>query len=130
MPKVIEYRSYKHSNEGIFLNDHEYVPWHVVENETNVEDTVLKWNKLFSGVANVHAPIKKKRTSGQKMPWLSPKIRESMCDRDYHDRKAMKSNSDYRWNLYKNLVNREMKSAKSKYFVDLISNNKGDDSLI
>ena len=133
LPKVIEYRSYKHSNEGIFLNNLEYVPRHVVENETNVEDAVLMWNKLFSGIANIHASIKKKRISGQKMPWLSPKIRESMCDRDYRHRKAMKSNSDYHWNMYKklgNLVNREMKSAKSKYFVDLISNNKGDDSLI
>ena len=45
----------------------------------------------------------------------------------------MNSNSDYHWNMYKklrNLVNREMKSAKSKYFVDIINNNKGDDSMI
>ena len=45
----------------------------------------------------------------------------------------MKSNSDYHWNKYKklqNVVNREMKSAKSKYFVGPINNNKGDDSLI
>ena len=56
-----------------------------------------------------------------------------MCDRDYHHRNAMNSNSDYHWNMYKklrNLVNREMKSAKSKYFVDLINNNKGDNSMI
>ena len=56
-----------------------------------------------------------------------------MCDRDYHHRNAMNCNSDYHWNMYKklrNLVNREMKSAKSKYFVDLINNNKGDNSMI
>ena len=61
LPKVIEYRSYKHFNESTFLNDLEHVPWHVEENETNIEDVVLTWNKLFSDVANIHGPIKKKR---------------------------------------------------------------------
>ena len=50
LPKVIEYRSYKHFNEGTFVNDLEHVPWHFVENETNIEDAFLMWNKLFSDI--------------------------------------------------------------------------------
>lgn len=81
----------------------------------------------------MHAPKRKRRVSGNKMPWLSFPIKESTCGRDYHHRKAVKSNSSYHWNMYKklrNLVNREMKPAKSKYFVDLINSNLGNSSLI
>ena len=104
VPKVIEYRSYKYFNADSFLNDLEHVPWHVVEDEANIDDAVLTWNTLFSDVADVHAPIKKRR--------VQSKIKESMRDGDYHHRKAIKSNSNYHWNMYRklrNLVNREVK---------------------
>ena len=129
-PKVIEYRSYKCFNADSFINDIENIHWHVVENETNIDDAVIAWNKLFSDVAHAHAPIKNRCVSGKKTPWMSPKIKEAMRDRDYHHRKAIKSHLNYHWNMHRklrNLVNREMKSAKSKYHVVLIENNKGDE---
>ena len=36
--KVIEYRSYESFNADSFINDIENIPWHVVENETNIDD--------------------------------------------------------------------------------------------
>ena len=90
-PRVIEYRSYKSFNADSFINDIENIPRHVVENETNIDDAVITWNKLFSDVADAHAPIKNRRISGNKTPWMSPKIKEAMRDRDYHHRKAIKS---------------------------------------
>ena len=79
-------------------NDIENIPWHVVENETNIDDAVITWNKLFSDVADAHAPIKNRPISGNKTPWMSPKIKETMRDRDYHHRKAIRSHLNYHWN--------------------------------
>ena len=64
-PKVSEYRSYKSFNADSFINDIENIPRHVVENETNIDDAVITWNKLFSDVADAHAPIKNRRISGR-----------------------------------------------------------------
>ena len=50
-------------------------------------------------------------------------------DRDYHHKKARKSNSKYHWGMYRklrNLANREDKRLKSEYFCNLINDSKGD----
>ena len=69
---------------------------------------------------------------GISLPWMNSKLSEAMRDRDHHHhRKAIKSNSTYHWGMYKrlrNFVNREIKSAKSKYHCDLIEEADGDSS--
>ena len=117
---MIEYRSYVHFNTDAFIKDLKHVPWFECENESNVDDAVLTWNKLFTSIADAHAPIKRRRVCGNKIPWMTSKIREAMRDRDYHHRKAIKSSSNYHWKMYKklrNYVNREIKSSKSKFYV-------------
>jgi hypothetical protein len=83
------------------------------------------WNKLFCDIADAHAPVR--------CQWMNSKISEAMQDRDYHHRKAVKSNKTYHWNMYKqlrNFVNKEVKSAKSKHYCELIEQSKGDYSRI
>ncbi|CAH3020712.1 unnamed protein product, partial [Porites evermanni] len=56
-----------------------------------------------------------------------------MKDRDFHHRKAVKTNSAFHWARYRKLrnrVNREVKAAKSKYYCDLILEAKGDSGKI
>ena len=63
MPKrstrIIEYRSYKNYNWDDFLNDLNEFRWRLVDNEDNINDAVLTWNKLFSEVADNHTQIKR-----------------------------------------------------------------------
>ena len=66
------------------------VPWHVVENENNIDDAKLTWKKLFSEIADAQAPLKKRRVKGEPVPWMNDKIRAAMRDRDYDHRKAVK----------------------------------------
>ena len=113
-PRTIEYRSYKSFDTNAFNQDLASVAWHVVENENNIDDAVLTWNKLFSEIADAHANIKEMSRD---------KIREATRDRDYHHRKAVKSNSSYHWEMYRklrNFVNEEIKSSKSKYYCELL----------
>jgi predicted RNase H-like nuclease len=110
-----------------------FKPWHVVENENDIDSAVLMWNKLFCDIADAHAPVKRRRVKGTQVPWMNSKISEAMQDRDYHHRKAVKSNKTYHWNMYKklrNFVNKAVKSAKSKYYCELIEQSKGDSSRI
>ena len=64
-----------------------------------------------------------------KTPWVTSKLSEIRRDRDYHHKKARKSNSKYHWGMYRklrNLANREDKRLKSEYFCNLINDSKGD----
>ena len=54
----------------------------------SVDDAVLLWERLYSEVADRHAPIKKKRVKGHKTPWVTNKLLEIRRDRDYHLRKG------------------------------------------
>ena len=130
-PRIIEYRSYKQFDINAFIKDLENVPWHIIENEQNVNDALFTWNKLFTDIVDEHAPIKKRRVKGVPLPWMNNKLSEMMKDRDYHHRKAIKSSCTYQWQLYKrlrNLVNREVKLAKSTYYCNLIQEAQGNAS--
>ena len=110
--RTIEYRSFKGFDENAFIQNLKNVPWHIVDDESNVNDAVLTWNKLFTEVVDSHAPLKKRRVKGTTAPWMNNKIAEAMRDRNYHLRKAQKSNSTYHWGMYRklrNFVNREIK---------------------
>ena len=128
-PRILEYRSYKTFDLNKFNSDLRNVPWHIIENENDVDDALCIWNKLFSEVADDHAPIKRRRVKGLPIPWMNSKISEMMCKRDQLHRKALKSNSTQLWNTYRklrNTVNSLVRSAKSKYYCDMIEEAKGN----
>ena len=130
-PRTIEYRSFKGFDENALSQDLKNVPWHIVDDESNVNDAVLTWNKLFTEVADSHAPLKKRRVKGTTATWMNNKIAEAMRDRNYYIRKAQKSNSTYHWGMYiklRNFANLESKSSKSNYYCNLIEESKGDSS--
>ena len=128
-PRTTEYRSFKTYDRDAFLEEINNVPWHLVENCENIDDSVYTWNQLFLGVADTHAPTKRRRVSGVRSPWMTSKISETMRDRDYHHRKAVKSNSPYHWRMFRKLrnsVNFQIKQSKSSYYIDLIEDSKGE----
>ena len=75
----------------------------------------------------------RRRVRGVLLPWMNTKINEAMQDRDYHHCKAIRLNSSFHWTKYRrlrNLVNREIKSAKTNYYCDLIKEAKGDSNKL
>ena len=64
---------------------------------------------------------------------MNSKISEMMCKRDQLHRKALKSNSTQLWNTYRklrNTVNSLVRSAKSKYYCDMIEEAKGNSKKV
>ena len=108
-PKTIEYRSYKNFDINSFIADLEDVPWHLIENEDDIDDAVLLWNKLFSDIADCHAPVKRKRIRGVPLPWLTNKINQAMKDRDFYHRKVRDSSKF--WKAINDASSRNAKST-------------------
>ena len=75
--------------------------------------------------------ISLKELKGTKTPWLTAKLKDAMRDRDYHHRKAIKSNSEFHWNMYKKLkcfVTKQVKKSKADFYLELINRNKNNSS--
>ena len=97
----------------------------------HIDDAVFLWERLFSDIANEHAPLRIKRVKGSKTPWVTSKLTELKRDKDYHFRKARTTNSNYHWRMYKklrNYSNHEERNLKSKYFCQMIEDAKGNGS--
>ena len=57
----ITYRSFRNFEENRFLNDLYSVPWEIIEQFDNLDDTVSGWNALLLEVLDRHAPIRHHR---------------------------------------------------------------------
>ena len=64
--------------------------WNMVDFNGEVHPAVEMWYTLFTDVANRHAPIKKTRIKGAKIPWMTSDLKNAMRDRDFHHAKAIK----------------------------------------
>ena len=119
-PRILEYRSYKNFNSTLFNDDLRNIPWHIVENEDNVDDALFTWNKMFLEVADQHAPVKRRRVKGTPLSWMNCQISDTMKERDWAHRKAPKSNSALHWYVkLRNKVNGLVRTVKSKYYCDM-----------
>ena len=111
----------------------DYVDWESVANKEDVDSAVSTWNKLFTNIADRHAPVRKARIRGVCCQWMNSQLSQAMSQRNYLHRRAIKSNSPYLWSRYKklkNYVNKEMQKCKVEYYSNLISENKSNPSAL
>ena len=95
------------------------VPGSIIENINDIDDAVLLWDKLFSSVVNIHAPLKLKRAKGTNNPWVSTKLIMIRRDRDYHYNKARIPNNAYHCNMYKK-VKKLLKLGRKKSLIQVL----------
>ena len=67
-PKIVETRNYKNYDPNLFKADLCYIPWDILEMESNPEDVWNMFKDLFMLVADNHAPIFKGRVRGRSLP--------------------------------------------------------------
>ena len=88
----------------VFIKDLQQVPWNaLIENTSSIDDSVINWNKLFSDIANEHAPLKNRRVNGVKVPWMNPTIASYINDRDIYRKKGNINKEVYHWDMYKSI---------------------------
>ena len=66
--RTLECRSYKHYSKQEFPNDLRDIDWDRALNKDDIDFAVDDWNKLFTHVADSHAPIRKSRIKGVRSP--------------------------------------------------------------
>ena len=102
-PKTVEYRSYRKYDKDAFVKDLAETNWNLIDIDRDVDPAVETWNIPFTDVANRHEPIKKTRIKGIKTPLMTSDLSNAMRDRDFHHRKAIKTNSKYHCGLFKKI---------------------------
>ena len=102
-PRIIESRQYKNFMPDYFLDDIALVPWDIIESIDNPIRAWEVWKHSFLAVANLHAPVKKKRVKNSKAPWLTPEIKQLMWERDRTKRIATVTNDQLKWAEYRRL---------------------------
>ena len=67
-PKAVISRCFKNFFPDNFRRDLLMVPWHLIELEDNPDIAWDIWQHMFLGIANYHAPLKKRRVRGISPP--------------------------------------------------------------
>ena len=123
-PGVRDIRDYKHFNAELFVEDLSRMSWNAIQQFNNPNTCWNVWKSFFTDTLNRHAPIQHKRTWRISVPWITPRIKALMRNRDYHKKRAIKYASQTHWESFKKLrneVNIQMRNAKSIFFHDKIN---------
>ena len=123
--KLITYRSFTNFDEKAFLLDLALSPLSNVYQFTDPDSALEFWHKTFLGVFDKHAPLKTKRVKHTpKPPWLNKEIQEAIHKRD--SLSSTKQPEEFK--KLRNKVTAMKRSAKKKYFRELLSNNSNNKS--
>ena len=95
--------------------------------DTNVNDLTSSWTSRVLSILDTHWPVRTKRIKKEHQPgWLTADIRKLMKERD-----AFKSNKSFvKYKELRNKCKKEIKKAKSKYYINLIETNKKNQNFI
>ena len=110
------------------MNDMALVPWGIIEQIDNPIRAWEVWKQAFLAVANLHAPVKKRRVRNSKAPCLTPEIKRLMWERDRIKRIAIITSDQLKWaeyRLLKNRVNHSIKASKKNYYHSYFEDNAG-----
>ena len=65
-----------------FMNDIALIPWDIIEQTDNPTRAWEMWKQSILAVANLDAPVKKRRVKNSKAPWLTREIKRLIWERD------------------------------------------------
>ena len=87
------------------------------------------WKKLFLEVLDKHAPVQHKKIRTRQIPWITSSIKELMNKRDKLKRKAIITNLENDWLIYKktrNKVNIKLRNSKKDYYSTKIAGDRSN----
>ena len=93
-PRYVEYRNMKRFNVDDFKRDLSEQSWDSIRDCVDLNETVCKWESLFTQIVNKHMPIRRKRVR-QSYPWMNSCIRRLMKERDHLKKQAWKEKQQF-----------------------------------
>lgn len=122
-PKYVESRNMKNFDSQSFVSDLQNAQWGLLSQCNDTNEMVFVWEKLFTDILDVHAPLRKKRVKNKASPWLTPEIKKLMYKRDFLKKKSISNKSRSTFEAYKrvrNQINTAIKKAKVNYLTNEI----------
>lgn len=104
-PRIINYRCFRNFDLDVFLADLYSLPWYDVIIENDIDEKIRIFNNLLSLLFDRHAPIKERKVSKPKAPWLTDNLKLLMKQRDKALQKYKRTHSEADWVYYKELRN-------------------------
>ncbi|RUA05525.1 MAG: hypothetical protein DSY43_04445 [Gammaproteobacteria bacterium] len=127
--KTSEMRQLKNFNIDHFLHDLRHQKWDSVCITNDPNEMWDAWKHLLMSVIDKHAPLRTKRISNIKSPWLTSCVIRKIRRRDFLKQKHTKTNNPTVWEQFRkarNDVNNSIKRAKHRYFTKNLDANKKD----
>ena len=82
---------------------------------------------IFSSVLDVHAPLKRRRISKKSTPWITPKVKQLMRERDQLKTRATIDSTLWpRYKALRNKVTYELRNCVQQYYHAIIEENSND----
>jgi len=128
-PHVVYKRTYSKFNPDDFQQDMSMVPWHIVYDESDVNEALHLFTTLFCNVADQHAPAKRRTVRSNPAGWVDDELREVMKLRDDAKKEALASGLVSDMCIYKKLRNAAVKlnrKKKASYFKSKIAESRND----
>ena len=124
--KLVEHRCLKNYKSSAFKTDLNEC---LIMSDWTTNDPNALWNQFrdaFNYVADVHSPIKTRRSRSIYTPWLNKNINTEMNYRDYLKKRAVKTSHQRDYEASKKQRNRVNKLVKVKYYHDVINNDQSN----
>ena len=127
-PQITEYRDFKQFNETNFLFQ---LQSSINLNLENVDpnDSWSIWKNTFLNIVITHAPLKKRRVSSKRLPWITGDLITKKRQKASLKKKAALSGLEADWTIYKsakNSYNRLVKGTIRQYYQNKLQSDTGD----
>ena len=132
-PFQIRTRTYKGYDNKKFCEDILKVPWDTLDEITDINIRLERFNTEFLKVLDLHAPIKLMSFKHRTNPFITPEIKEQMKIRDKNLRKARKTRCHLNWALFKKAkaeTNKIINEAEKVFVDNEIAQNKDNSRAI
>ena len=125
--KSVSFRNYKNLSTVKFISDLSCANFSAVYQTTNPDIALAVWYDIFLSVFDKHVPSKTKRVKHDaRPPWLNEEIKEAIRVRD---KLLKRTGTDEAFKKQRNKVTAMKRTAKKKYFSELISSKSDPKSI-
>ena len=117
--RTIRYRSYKRFNHDNYINDLNSAPFHVSNIFYDVDDKMWFHDALLRQIIDEHAPLKTKRTKGQRALYMHDELRKAINVKSMLRRTYERIPNNHNWSKFKaqrNKVTKMKRRALKIYF--------------
>ena len=115
-PRRITKRCYPSSHKTLFAHALTTVDWSTLYHLDTCQEKFQKFSNTIDSLLDGFFPLKTITVCPTDKPWITPRFKEHIASRQ----KYLKQGNRTMYNFYRNLVGREAKSLRRKYYADEI----------